>query len=273
MMDLTSLYLVKLYDGQKWMNSYAGTEGIDSIVNLFSYNVIRLPSKSSGFVSSSNLEKESNRDSSFSCGILNQTTENIFSLGNTNDLVKCLSLVISTLCSDLENSANLPFESSFGLDIMSTPCCLRNLSNLLFTFSSLRNLTERDAKMDIFTTSQDICRILKSCQNMFFSNSWVIIEDIINAHSSSKHFQYLPDHYSSAFEGRDPATDFSVNNNIVVDFDSHGNMNNDEIYKTFGGDKMMEKDLIRRIGNIFSFILGVLKNYVNIMIESFGGAR
>ena len=48
-----------------------------STVNLSSYKVMKLPSKSSDLVSLSNLENEFSKDSGLSCGILNQMIENI----------------------------------------------------------------------------------------------------------------------------------------------------------------------------------------------------
>src|SRR4030042_4667007 len=172
--------------------------------------MIILPSKSPGFTSLSNLENELSSASGLSCGIFNQTTENIFSLWYKEEYVKSQSLVTNTLFSNFENSANLPFEIPLGFEIISNPCCLRNTSNLLFTFSSLRNLTERDAELDIISTPHKTCCILQCCFDMFFSNSGIIFKDFINCHSSFEHLQDLPDHDSSTFESRLSMKNFSV---------------------------------------------------------------
>jgi len=200
-----------------------------------SFNSINNPSKSSGSdLSLSNLENDSNSASGSSCGILSQTTENILSFVYKDLSVKSQSLVTNILCSDLENSANLPFESPLGLDTISNPCCLRNVSNLLFTFSSLRNLGfEGDTELDIISTSSQISSILKSCQDMFFGYSRVVIEDFINAHSSVEHLKDLPYHDSCALESGLSMADFAVGDNILVNFDSHSNNNDNPIYKTF----------------------------------------
>ena len=99
---------------------------ISNFSNLSGYKIIKSPSKFLSFVSLSNLEKAAISDSGLSCGILNQTTENIFSLGNFEESVKCLSFDTSTLFSNFESSANLPLESPFGLNMTSKPLCFRN---------------------------------------------------------------------------------------------------------------------------------------------------
>ena len=202
--------------------------------NLFSYNVMNFPSKSCGLVSLINLENELSNASGLSCGIFNQTTENIVFLLDKNLSVKSQSLVTNTLCSDLENSANFPFESPLGFEIISNPCCLRNTSNLFFTFSSLGNLGfEGDTELDIISASGQISSILQSCQDVFFIYSWVVIEDFINAHSSVEHFQNLPDHNSCSFEGGLSMTDFTICDNIIINFNSHKINNDEELYKHF----------------------------------------
>jgi len=207
----------------------------DDILNSSLDNVINLPSKSCGLVSLINLENELSNASGLSCGILSQTTENIVFLLDKNLSVKSQSLVTNTLCSDFENSASSPFESPLGFDIISNPCCLRNTSNLLFTFSSLRNLGfERDTELDIISTSSQISSILKSCQDVFFSYSWVVIEDFINAHCSVEHFQDLPDHNPGSFESGLSMTDFTICNNKFIYFDSHCiEQKDDKLFKSF----------------------------------------
>ena len=107
-----------------------------SIVNLFSYRVMNLPSKSSDLVSLSNLENEFSKDSGLSCGVLNQTIENIVSLLYECSSVKSQSLVTNILCSDIENLASSPFESCFGLKIASKSP-LRNCNNSFLTCQSV----------------------------------------------------------------------------------------------------------------------------------------
>ena len=201
------------------------------ISNLSSFNVINLPSKSSNFVSSSNLENDLIKDYILRCGILNQTTEDISPLEN---LRKSSSLVTNTRFSDLENSASLPFESLFGFDITSTPCCLRNLSNLVSTFSSNRSLgLEGDINNDIFLTPCQISCILQCCPDVFFSQGGECFKDFFKGSSVFKHFQDLPDHDSCTSKSRLSMADFAVRNDIFVDFNSHITQIGNFIFKPF----------------------------------------
>ena len=199
-----------------------------------SYNMINLLLKSSGFESSvSNLEKESCETLiGLFCGILNQTTENIFSLGNCSELVKSSSLVTNTLSSDLENSANLPFLNPLGLNIASKPCSWRNQPNLTSTFSSNKNLIfERNTELDIISSPHKIGSIMQCCLNMFFCKGGKGCENFIYINSSFKHLKNLPDHDSGAFEGWLSVANLSICNNIFINLDSHNNVNDEEIYK------------------------------------------
>ena len=216
-------------------------EAMDSIVNLSPYSVIKLPSKSSGFIFSSMFENEESNHSGLSCGIFSQTTEKIFSFGKCSELEKSSSLVIRTLCSDFENAASLPLVSPFGFEIMSNPCCLRNFSSLNFTFSSLRNLTEGDAELDIIFTPHEISSILESCSDVLFGQRRIVFNDFFDRDPSLKHFKHLPDHDPSAFECGLSMTDFSICNNIIINFDSHEKESSLDYLKLSAPDFNFEK--------------------------------
>ncbi len=217
---------------------------IGVILKLSSYNVIRLPSNSFRFISLSNLEKADISDPGLSCGILNQTIENIFSLGNNDELVKCLSLVIMTLCSEMENSANLPLESPFSLNVTSYPSDFRRINNSFFMFSSNKNLGSFlwDNSDIIFASGNYSC-IMQGCFDVFFSE-WDEkgIHDFFDGNSSLEHLENLPNHNSRAFEGWHATTDFTINYNIFINFYSHNFWNACHIFKDFGNlDKMERK--------------------------------
>lgn len=203
------------------------------------FNTIEYPSKSLGLdLSLSNLENEFFDDSILRCGILNQITENISSLVNS---IKSSSLVTSTLCSNLENSANLPFESLFGFEITSTPFCLRNLFNLSSTFSSNRNLSlDWDIDNDILLTPSQVCCILQSCPDMLLGQRRECLKDFFDRSPIFQHLQNLPNHDSCAFESGLPMADFTVCYNIFVNFNSHTNDNDNTVYK-FYDNKVKEK--------------------------------
>ncbi len=200
------------------------------ISNLSSYTAIKLPLNSSALTSLSNRKKAFLENSILLCGIFNQTTENTLSLDN---FVKSLSFVTSTLSSDLEDSANSPLASPLGFEIMSTPFCLRNLSNLLSTFSSNKNL-RGEADNDILFPPHNFSDILKSCCYMLSLQGGKRLEDFFNGSSISQHLQNLPDHNARAFEGWLAVANLTVNNDVFIDFDSHKFRNSSEIYNSFG---------------------------------------
>ncbi len=193
----------------------------------FSFNINNLPLKSSDLdLSLSKTEKDSNNIPGLSWEILNQITENISSLASSE---KSPSLVIRTLCSDFENSANLLSDIPFGLEIMSNPCFLRNFSSPNFTFSSLINLTEGNAELDIVSTPHKISGILESRPYMLFSQRRIVLNNFFNTHLPFKHLKNLPDHDSGVFESGLSVADFTVSNNIFIDFNSH-KLNKDKEY-------------------------------------------
>ena len=199
-----------------------------------SFKVIKYPSKSLGsdfFLSS--LENADKKASGLSCGILSQIIENIFSFGNETGLVKSSSFVTKTRFSDLENDANLPLESPFGLNVTLYPSDFKNVNNSFFTFSSSRNLScERDTDGDIIPPSSQVSSIMQSCFDMILcERCYETCDYLFNRHSSFNHLQNLPDHNSSAFKSWLSVADFAVRNDELVDFDSHEANNDNAVFK------------------------------------------
>ncbi len=215
------MYNIQLVDGNELLVSekhrvYASSE----ISNLSVYNVIKLPSKSSGFVFLSSSENDSNNSFGLSCGIFNQTTEKILPLGNFEESEKCLSFDMRILCSNLENSASVPLESSFGLNTTSNPFCFRNFNNSFFTFSSNKNFILCWNQFE-FSFSK-FCSKLQGCFDMlFFKGNEKIVQDFFYGNTIFKQFKNLPDHDSCTFECRSTSTNLTICNDIMVDFNSH----------------------------------------------------
>ncbi|MDP3026076.1 MAG: LamG-like jellyroll fold domain-containing protein, partial [Nanoarchaeota archaeon] len=240
------MYKVILEDGSDLVVSeehkvYAGEglEGRGSTVNLSSYNVMNLPSKLSEDFSLINLENSFNNNSELSCGILNQTIENIVSLLYENLSVKSQSLVTNILCSDLENSANLPLSSCLGLKITSKSF-LRNCNSSFLTFSSSRNLSSWsfDANDDIISSLNKTSCILQSCFNMLFCERHKeCIKNFFYWNSSFEQLKNLPNHDSCAFESGLSMADIAVCNNIFVNFNFHCNDINNNDYLSFSIEK------------------------------------
>ena len=185
-------YLVKFRDF---------TLGIGDASNSPFFKVIKYPEKSSEVaLSLSNIENDFNKTSGLSCGIVNKTTENTFSLGNKKG---------------------------------SYPPDLRNFNNSFFTFSSNRNLScKRDTDGNIISSSSKVSSIMQSCLDMFLcERCYETCDYLFNRRSSLKHLQYLPHHYPGSFECRLAMTDFAVCYNAFADFDSHDTLTSEEIFK------------------------------------------
>ena len=207
----------------------------EEISNLFSYNIMNLPLKSSGLISLSNSENELSNNSGCFCGIFNQIIENIVSLLYKNLSVKSQSLVTNILCSDLENPASSPFESFFGLKITSKSF-LRNYNNSFLTFSSSRNLSSLsfDVDDDIVTPFSETSCILQSCFNMLFcEGDKEGVKNFFDRSPIFQHLQNLPDHNSCSLESRLAMANFSVCNNELINFNSHGVKDDNKIFKSF----------------------------------------
>ena len=241
----------------------------DDLKLPLSINSIKNPSKSLILdLSLNNLEKDSNSASGLSCGILSQIIENIMkikdfqdtenlrfsrvlSLGYIQESVKSSSLVTNTLFSDLDSSANSPFESPFGLKVTSYPSNFKNFNNSIFTFSSNRNLSffKWNCDFDIISPSGKISSIMQSCLDMLLGERChETCNYLLNRHSSFNHFQNLPDHYSGTFESWLSMADFAIRYNILVDFYSHAIDNVDTVYKGFDGIKKINGSVIIRLG-------------------------
>ena len=201
----------------------------------FSPNSIKNPSKSSGFdLSLSKIEKDSNKASGLSCGILSQTTENILSFENKNGLVKCTSLVTNILFSDLESVAISSSDALLSAAVTSNPSEIRNTSNLLFTFSSRKNLSsEWDLDSDIITSSSQISCIAQSCLDMLLCQRGIIFDNLLGTHAAFNHLQNLPDHDPGSIESKLPMANFAVCNNISIDFDSHNIDGSIKVFKHY----------------------------------------
>jgi len=224
-------------DGSKLLVSpehrvYGAVDNMGYASNPSFFKTISFPSKSSGAsFSLSNLENDFNKDSCSFWGILNHITENTFSLGNKTESVKSESFVTSTRFSDFESDANLPFEMPSGLIITLNPFELRNLSNLLLTFSSRRNLSfDGDGEDDIISTSGQISSVVQSSLNMLGSQRREILNNLFDGNFTFQHLQYLPDHNSGSFKGGLSMANLRVNNNMFANFNSHNNNNIDAEY-------------------------------------------
>ena len=200
-----------------------------------SFKIIKLPLKSlTSDFSLNNLEKDSISKSGLFCGVLNHITENIFSLGNNAELVKCRSFETKIRFSNKEISANFPFTNPFGASTASCPFDFRNDNNSFLTFSSNKNLNllSFDSDNNIVSPLCYYAGVMQSSLNMFFSKGrGECCKNFFYRHTSLKHFQNLPDHNSSAFESWYSSADCCVCINIFSNSDSHNQQRDNYIYK------------------------------------------
>ena len=86
----------------------------------------------------------------------------------------------------------------------------------------------------IFFLFNQLGSIIDGRENSFFSKSGEVIpNDFFWCYASSKQIKNLPNHYSGIFESRNTMADFAVNNNVLINFDSHETKNDNSVYKLF----------------------------------------
>ncbi|MEK6984156.1 MAG: LamG-like jellyroll fold domain-containing protein [Nanoarchaeota archaeon] len=193
-------------------------------------SVNNLPLNSDGLTDLNKLVNDENTVSISGGRILINTMPEYFLGGNNKTLPKCLSKDKITLFSKLASLAISSSSDLKGAFFTSKPSFLSNSTIFSGTFSSEYsfNLLEDD----IFFFFNQLRGIVQSRENGFFGKSGeVIFNDSIWCDTSSQQVNYLPDHNSSSLEGRFTMTDFAVNDNILVDFDSHEINNGDVIFK------------------------------------------
>ena len=78
--------------------------------------------------------------------------------------------------------------------------------------------------------------ILQGCFDVSRSERREIFNNFVNTGSGFQHFENLPDHDSCSFESRLSMTDFTVCNNIFINFGSHGNFIKEVLFKYFDKD-------------------------------------
>ncbi|MBI2647165.1 hypothetical protein HYW99_01695, partial [Candidatus Woesearchaeota archaeon] len=212
-------YLVRIYKNSK----SSGT------------SLTTLPSSSSGECRFSNLEIERFCASKSFARILNNQIPKCLEEANCSS-VKCLSRVISNLCSDKVSLKTSPFSMPLGDNLTSCPNLDKKENNPLCTFSSNKNFI---LSRDKFETS--FCELDSKFQgsfDMLFTQRRVSFKDFLMSSSIFEHFQNYRNHDSCSFESGLSMTDIGVNNNVVINFNSHNANNDNPLFKTFENDKL-----------------------------------
>ena len=193
-----------------------------------------LPSSSSGECCFNNLEIACFCDSKSLGRILNsqipRCLEEMKRLSR-----KSASLVISNLCSLNANLKTSPFEMVLGVNLTSCPNSDRNEDSPLCTFSSNKNLIlgwNRNHEISF----SDLSSKVQGCPDVVLSQGRVCFKDFLGGGFIFKHFENYGNHDPSAFESRLSMADFTVNNNILINFNSHILTSDKEVYKSFSSD-------------------------------------
>jgi len=209
---------------------YFGSLGCDRNPNGVSVN--SLPLNSDSFTEPNKLIKDENTASMSGGLILMNIIPAYFSGGNNKILPRCLSNDSITLHSELASSAISSSSDRKGAFFTSKPSFSSSLTTLSGTFSSEYNFGLLEYNI-LFLFNQ-FRGVINGRENRFLSESGeIILYDFIWSYAGSKQIKDLPDHYSCVFESRNAMTDFAVNYNILVDFDSHGYHEENAIYKCF----------------------------------------
>jgi len=206
------------------------------LVKMGNQSAISIPSSLSAkvlpFISSENfLIKSNSKDSSLeSSGRCIRTTTIAGNFNGENSAVfkKSLSRVNKTLCFSHANEYSLEFLMPFGANIMSMPLFESDLTSLASTSSSAKNLS---FDVNESFTSQSFSSVMQSGLNMFFSQGWIGFDDFFISGTTFQHLQNLPHHNSGAFESGLTMTDFTIRDNILINFGSHRTDYDNEVFK------------------------------------------
>jgi len=199
-----------------------------------------LPLNSEGLTLFSNFDK-SEKITSISGGLNLNTTIPECSLGGKSFLFrKCLSKVNMTRDSDLAILDNCLSVEPKETSLILCPCFINDLITSFGKFSSERNFSLFLEK-NIFLFSDEFRSICHNREDSLFCERWkIILENFINANTCSEQFQNLPDHDSCSFECRSSATDFRVNDNVIINLNSHEFSNPDNYLKLSNWLKVSE---------------------------------
>lgn len=235
------MYKILLEDGSEMLVSpehkvYAGIQlnklsGYE--INLNGETTNNLPLNSEDLILLSNFENNENAVSANGGLILNTIIPECSCGGNNLLLRKCLSNVNITLDSDLAILDNCLSANPDEIFLISCPSLI-NISSIAFgKFSSERNFSSFFEENMFFFSDEfrSICHNREDSRLCKLRE--IIFENFINTNACAEQFHNLPDHNSCAFESWCSPTNFAVNNNVLVNLNSHNLNYSKELYKSF----------------------------------------
>ncbi len=225
---------------------YVGVDESSSANSLSENNLKILPLNS--FSEDNNLDIVDFCDSKSLAGILNNQIPKCLEETNLSS-IKCLSRVINSLCSNKASLKTSPFSMLLGQSLTSCPNLVRKEYNPLCTFSSNKNFIlcwKRDCEVSF----SNLCSEVQSSLNMFFVQRGVCFEDFFSSSLIFKHFQNYRNHDPSSLKSRLSMTDVAVNNNKLINFNSHKKNEESQIFKLFY-NRDLTKFKLEKISEIY----------------------
>jgi len=142
---------------------------------------------------------------------------------------KSESLDTKTLPSFCANLKTCPLETVFGGNFTSCFSFVKNENKPLCTFSSNKNLILHRKQI----LSSDFCGEFQGSIDMLLGQGRVSFNDFSDRSSSLQHLQNKINHNSSSLKSGFSMTNLTVNDNVLINFNSHKNINEQEVYKDF----------------------------------------
>lgn len=158
---------------------------------------------------------------------------------------KSESLVSNIRSSFTDNEKTRPFLMVLGDNLTSCPCFFNRGRSSWWTFSSNKNfiLSRNFSKPFVGKTHSQI----HGCLDMVPSESRVSSHDFFNTSSSLKHFKYSVHHHPCPFKCWLSMANFTIRNNIFVNFDSHIDNKANEVYKDYVDEWVKDQDLVNYV--------------------------
>ena len=200
-------------------------------------------------------------------GMIFNTTIPKCSLGGNSFLLrKCLSNVNITRNSDLAILDNCLSVEPKGAFLTSCPCFINNSVTCFGKFSSERNFN-LFLEENMFFFSDEFRSISHNREDSGLCERWkIILKDFIDTDPCSEQFQNLPNHNSCSFKGRSSATNFTVNNNVVINFNSH-DVNKEKEYLKLSeikvDDEVVNNKKNKDATNVASKVKQICQDYNN----------
>ena len=187
------------------------------------------------FISSENFSKncKTNGSSLYHTGGCTRITTiaGNFDGGNNEVLRKSLSRVNIAFDSLHASEYSLEFLMPFSAYLISMPLSNSSLTNLSSTSSSAKNLS---FDMDKSFTSEPFSGVMQSSFDVLLSQGRISFENILEAFSGFEHLQNRVHHNSSSLESGLSVTDFTVRNDVFINFGSHVPDNDTVVFKDYG---------------------------------------